>query len=150
MTQSHAMTIGRLSQRTGVSIKVLREYERLGFVYTLGRSPGNYRLFGDEALWCVRVIQGLRALGLTLKEIQILVAHYGAHPDGSLDSLLDEQLARADARVAARIADLQTLQRRIHDFQAAYASGPALSSELARLMASDPRRPGSGAVQATS
>ncbi|HEX6818257.1 MAG TPA: MerR family transcriptional regulator [Ktedonobacterales bacterium] len=68
--RSNAMTIGQLSRRTGVSIKVLREYERLGFLYTLGRSERNYRLFGEEALWCVPVIQGLRSLGLTLSEIQ--------------------------------------------------------------------------------
>ena len=47
------MTIGQLSQRTSVPIKVLRHYEDLGFLYTLGRSESNYRLFGEEAIWCV-------------------------------------------------------------------------------------------------
>jgi DNA-binding transcriptional MerR regulator len=51
------MTIGQLSQRTGVPIKALREYERLGFLYTLGRSESNYRLFGDDTLWCVHLVQ---------------------------------------------------------------------------------------------
>ncbi len=45
MLRSQAMTIGQLSRRTGVPIKALREYERLGFLYTLGRSESNYRLF---------------------------------------------------------------------------------------------------------
>jgi DNA-binding transcriptional MerR regulator len=35
MLRANAMTIGQLSRRTGVPIKVLREYERLGFLYTL-------------------------------------------------------------------------------------------------------------------
>jgi MerR family transcriptional regulator, copper efflux regulator len=144
------MTIGQLSRRTSVPIKQLREYEGLGFIYTLGRSAGNYRLFGEEALWCVRVVQGLRALGLTLKEIQTLVAHYGAHPHESLGARLDEQLARADARVAARIADLQALRRRIHAFQATYREGTAMSPELARLLASDPRRCALAAVNANA
>ena len=47
---SRPMTVGQLSRRTGVPIKVLREYERLGFIYTLGRSDSNYRLFDDSAL----------------------------------------------------------------------------------------------------
>src|SRR6266849_2626673 len=64
------MTIGQLSRRTGVPIKALREYERLGLIYTLGRSESNYRLFDEEALWCIQVIAVLRSLGLTLKEIQ--------------------------------------------------------------------------------
>jgi MerR family copper efflux transcriptional regulator len=76
MLRSNALTIGQLSRRTGVPIKVLRDYEDLGFLYTLGRSESNYRLFGEEALWCVQVIQGLRSLGLTLKEIQALVTCY--------------------------------------------------------------------------
>src|SRR5262245_60134599 len=64
------MTIGQLARRTGVSIKVLREYDRLGLIYTLGRSESNYRLFDESALWCVQVIGTLRSLGLTLKEIR--------------------------------------------------------------------------------
>ena len=68
MLRSNVMTIGQLSKRTGVPIKVLRHYEDLGFLYTLGRSESNYRLFGQEAVWCVQVIQSLRSLGLTQRD----------------------------------------------------------------------------------
>ena len=68
------MTIGTLARRTGVPVKTLREYEDLGLIYTVGRSPGNYRLFGEEALWCVGIVGTLRGLGLTLSEIQELAA----------------------------------------------------------------------------
>jgi DNA-binding transcriptional MerR regulator len=80
---SFAMTIGQLSRSSGVSIKALREYERLGFLYTLGRSESNYRLFGEETLQCVRVVQGLRSLGLTLKEIQDLLRRYAEDAERS-------------------------------------------------------------------
>jgi DNA-binding transcriptional MerR regulator len=152
MLRANAMTIGQLSRRTGVPIKVLREYERLGFLYTLGRSESNYRLFGDEAVWCVQVVQGLRSLGLTLNEIQTLITLYTERPDGLFEPLLNEHLAQALARVEARIASLQALRQRILDFQAAYVNSPAhlptqpAASPLARLLASDPRR---GATKAT-
>jgi MerR family copper efflux transcriptional regulator len=84
MRRTNAMTIGQLSRRTGVPTKVLREYERLGFVCTLGRSAGNHRLFGDEALWCVQVVQCLRSLGLTLKEIQTLTVRYTERPSAAM------------------------------------------------------------------
>ncbi len=74
--QAVTMTIGTLSRRTGVSVKTLRAYEDMGLIYTLGRSPGNYRLFGEEALWCVGVVSGLRTLGLTLEEIRDLASAY--------------------------------------------------------------------------
>src|SRR5258707_15242155 len=153
MGQSNAMTIGQLSQRTGVPIKALREYDRLGFVYTLGRSAGNYRLFAEEALWCVRVIQGLRALGLTLKEIQTLLTRYCERPEEPIGALLEGHLAQALARVEARIATLQALRQRILEFQAVGASelarlpAQAAAPELARLLASDPRQ---GTAQSAS
>jgi len=117
--RAQAMTIGQLSRRTAVSIKTLRDYERLGFLYTLGRSAGNYRLFGDEALWCVQVIGGLRSLGLTLKEIKLITSQYTAHPEEPIEELVGKQISQALARVEARIAHLQTLRQRILDFGAA-------------------------------
>ncbi|MGH2516484.1 MAG: MerR family transcriptional regulator [Ktedonobacterales bacterium] len=140
MLRSNAMTIGQLSRRTGVPIKVLREYERLGFLYTLGRSESNYRLFGEEALWCVHVIQGLRSLGLTLKEIHDIVTHYLERPGEPIGALLDEKLTQAAARVEARIADFQALHQRILDFQAMQTHEQTPPSELASLFAPDPRR----------
>lgn len=143
MLRSNAMTIGQLSRRTGVPVKLLRDYEHLGFLYTRGRSESNYRLFGEEALWCVQVIQGLRSLGLTLKEIQDLVTIYLEHPSEPISALLDEQLAQVTARVDVRIANLQALRQRILDFQAARTSttgASAPSAALVHLLASDPRR----------
>ena len=86
------MTIGQLAQRTGVSVKTLREYERLGFLYTLGRSKSNYRLFDESALWCVQVIQGLRSLGLTLKEIRELTTLYRERPTEPIRPHLQQRL----------------------------------------------------------
>ena len=145
MLRSNAMTIGQLSRRTGVPIKVLRHYEDLGFLYTLGRSESNYRLFGEETMRCVQVIQGLRSLGLTLKEIQALVTCYLERPGQPVGALLEAQLAQAVARVEARIATLQALRQRIMEFLAVRASTPAkipaesAASALVQLLARDPR-----------
>src|SRR5260370_21380974 len=99
MLRSHAMTIGQLSRRTGVPIKVLRTYEDLGFLYTRGRSESNYRLFGAETLWCVQVIQGLRSLGLTLKAIRALLSRSCQHASSPISVLLEAPLPQALARV---------------------------------------------------
>jgi len=148
MLQANAMTIGQLSRRTGVPIKVLREYERLGFLYTLGRSASNYRLFGEEAVWCVQVTQSLRSLGLTLNEICELVTRYLEHPDARDVAFLDQHLADALLRVETRIADLQALRQRILEVQAALAGAQASpsASELLRLLATDPWRDASSSA----
>src|SRR6266487_169203 len=142
MLRSQAMTIGHLSRRSGVPIKVLRKYEDLGFLYTLGRSESNYCLFGEEALWCVQVVQGLRSLGLTLKELQTFTTAYLERSDEPVDALLEEQLAQALARIESHISTLQALRQRILEFQAAHTGRSARpeASALAQLLAADPRR----------
>ncbi len=142
MLQSHAMTVGQLARRTGVPIKVLRTYEDLGFLSTLGRSESNYRLFGEEAVRCVQVVQGLRSLRLTLKAIQALATAHCERPGELVDGLLHEHLPQALARVEAQISTLQALRQRILEFQAASAGAPArpAASALVQLLAAGPHR----------
>jgi DNA-binding transcriptional MerR regulator len=139
MESIKSMTIGRLARRTGVSIKTLREYERLGLIYTLGRSEGNYRLFDDSALWCVQFISTCRSLGLTLKEIQQIGTVYLEQPGEPIGPHLAEQLDHVLLRVEARVAELEALRQRIREFQAVHATELAGQTEL-YLVASDPHR----------
>lgn len=106
------MTIGELSRRTGVPIKALRDYADAGMIYTLGRSPANYRLFDADALWCVRQIRELRALGLTLAEIAQLSSEDCAGPS------MADLLRGSRERVRSRIAQQQAILHRIDQFEA--------------------------------
>jgi MerR family copper efflux transcriptional regulator len=146
MQPSQTMMIGQLSQRTGVSIKVLRDYTDRGFLYTLGRSAGHYRLFGEEALWCVQTVQELRALGLTLHEIQSLAARYHEHPAEPIGPFLQRILRDVAARIAAQIASLQAQQQRIQEFQAAFAeaSSDPPSAALAQMLNAECNTPFGG------
>jgi DNA-binding transcriptional MerR regulator len=130
------MTIGALSRRTGVPVKTLREYEDLGLIYTLGRSAGNYRLFGDEALWCVGVVSTLRGLGLTLSEIVELITCYLERTDEPIGPRLAQALQAVRVRSEARIAELQALLRRIAEYQAEHEDE---LSGRADFRAHDPR-----------
>jgi hypothetical protein len=49
----------------------MRPYKNLGFVPTPGYIKSYYRLFVGESLQCAQVVQGLRSLGLILKEIYV-------------------------------------------------------------------------------
>jgi MerR family copper efflux transcriptional regulator len=137
------MTVGELSRRTGTPIKALRRYEGLGLIYTAGRSPANYRLFDDSALWCVEVVSGLRRLGLTVAEIRELAGVYLGRPEEPIGPHLADLLGRVRARLDARIAELQELRRQIEAFEAAQA--PALAGAGTDFRAADPRSRGTGA-----
>ena len=133
------MTVGQLARRSGVSIRALREYEGMRLIYGLGRSGSNYRLFDESALWCLEVIRSLRALGLTLREIQEISAVYGEHPGEPIGPHLQQKLDVALGRIEARMAESQKVRHRIRRFQAAHATALAGQADL-ELYAVDPRR----------
>lgn len=130
------MTIGTLSRRTGVPVKMLRTYEALGLIYTVGRSAGNYRLFDTEALWCVEVVGGLRSLGLTLAELKELAAIYLTQPGNPIGRRMAGLLAAVRARTAGRIAELKQLLERIDAFEAEHVDELAGRADF---HAQDPR-----------
>ena len=138
---AEVMTIGTLSRRTGVPVKALRAYEDMGLLYTVGRSPGNYRLFGDEALWCVGVVTRLRGLGLTLEEIRGVAADYLQDTGEPFGPRLAGLLRSVRARTERHIAELRERLGRIDEFERAAAAELAGHADF---HAQDPRpaRPG--------
>lgn len=113
------MIIGDLARRTGVPVKVLRRHEDMGLIYTLGRSPAGYRLFDEDALWCVETIRTLRLLGLTEAEIRHLAHSADRHDEGCqlIGPQLAEILRRVRARTQTRIRELEQLQWRVENFE---------------------------------
>jgi MerR family copper efflux transcriptional regulator len=141
---TRTMTVGELSRRTGVPAKSLRAYTDWGLIYTVGRSPSNYRLYDEDALWCVRLIGDMRALGLTLAEIREMAQIYtrsGAQPIGPWFA---KMLHAARARVDARIAQLQQTRRRIDAFEAQHQAALSGADET-ELWGDDSRAGGTAA-----
>src|SRR5215218_6483815 len=136
-TDERLMTVGGLARRTGMSAKAIREFEGLGLIYGAGRSEANYRLFDESAIWCVQAIGNLRSLGLTIKEIQQLAAVYLDRSGEPIGPRLAESLDRAERRIEQRRAELDLIQRRIHEFR---AENRAALAGRADLMSGDPSR----------
>jgi DNA-binding transcriptional MerR regulator len=69
------MQIGDLAKKAGVSVRAIRYYEELGLLHPGSHSVGGFRLYCDENLKRLNVINLMKELGLTLTEIrQILTA----------------------------------------------------------------------------
>jgi DNA-binding transcriptional MerR regulator len=137
------MTVGELARRTGLPAKAVRQYHDLELIYSAGRSPTNYRLFDDAALWCVEVIRTLRSLGLTVAEIREVAEVYLHRPDQPVGPYLAQRLRTARQRTERRIAELQQVQRRIDAFEASHAA--ELAGSTADFRAHDPRAGARGA-----
>ena len=134
------MTVGELARRTGLSAKAVREFEARGLIYSAGRSEANYRLFDETALWCAQVVVNLRALGLTLKEIEELAVVYQDRPEEAAGPRLGVLLERAQRRVEERLAELETLRRRIVEYRTRQAAVLG-DSQGPEVPADDQRRP---------
>ena len=68
------MKIGQLAKKTDVSMRTIRYYEELRLISPTGRSKGGFRLYDEEVLSRIRLIQSLQELELSLREIKALMA----------------------------------------------------------------------------
>jgi len=88
--------IGDLAVKTGITVRTLHHYDRLGLVSASWRTAGGHRWYtGDDVRRLYRVI-ALRSFGLSLEEIRsTLDADAGYDPAG----LLRRQLDQVDSRI---------------------------------------------------
>nr|WP_247600225.1 MerR family DNA-binding protein [Mycobacterium intracellulare] len=116
---------------------MLRRQQDMGQIYARGRSRGGYRLFDENALWCVRIVRALRDLGVTEAEIQQLAQACDTNP-GLIGPPLAALLDRSRARIDERIQQLEQQRQRIDTFAHSYRD--ALTGQVA-LTTADPWGP---------
>lgn len=68
-----SLTIGEMSERSGVNIETIRYYERIGLLASPPRSPGGHRLYLTEHQQRVMFVRRARSLGFSLDQIRSLV-----------------------------------------------------------------------------
>jgi DNA-binding transcriptional MerR regulator len=98
------MLIGDFSRRSGVSVRMLRYYERQGLLRPARRTSG-YRLYNDADLLTAKRIRALNTAGLKLGTIRKLLP---CARDGSLEfepcaefhDSLRRQLVELDSRIS--------------------------------------------------
>lgn len=106
--------IGELARRTGLTVRALRHYDRVGLLQAVRDRQSGHRFYGPRELERLQRILGLRQLGLPLARI----ADCLHRPDATLPRVLDAQAdrlrlrLRETERILARLdACLATLDR---------------------------------------
>jgi Hg(II)-responsive transcriptional regulator len=101
----HFLTIGKLAQKSDVSIDSIRFYERRGLLELPTRTEANYRVYPAKTVDRIRFIKQTQKLGFSLNEIQELL-ELQHNPDAS----------KADVkwRTEEKIKDIRS---RIHDLR---------------------------------
>lgn len=86
------MNIGHLARTSGVSVRTLRHYDRIGLLKPSGTTEAGYRLYGDDAPQRLSFILLFRELGFPLGEIRGMLEN----PSFDLVAALDEQIAKLE------------------------------------------------------
>src|ERR1700749_3462300 len=68
------LRVGELARASGKTVRAIHHYEEVGLLRPHARSKGRYRLYDQAALHRVRWIGKLHDLGLSLAQIQDMVA----------------------------------------------------------------------------
>lgn len=101
------MLIGEVAQRSGVSARMLRHYDRLGLVTPTGRTSGGYREYSPEDIRRLFHVESLRTLGLSLDDARRALDEPGFAPSDLVGDLI--RLTRQ--RIAAEQELLTRLER---------------------------------------
>jgi MerR family transcriptional regulator, redox-sensitive transcriptional activator SoxR len=107
------LTIGQVSERTGVATSALRFYEDIGII-TSERTDGNQRRYERAVIRTVSVIKAAQEVGLTLSEISDALATL---PNGRTPTKADwSRLARGwKSSLEGRIQELVALRDELGD-----------------------------------
>jgi Cu(I)-responsive transcriptional regulator len=67
------MNIGEASKATGISVKMLRHYEKIDLVRPAHRDYSGYRVYSDKNIAMLRFVRRARDLGFQVKQIASLL-----------------------------------------------------------------------------
>ena len=103
-------TVHEVSELTGVTIRALQYYDRIGLLRPTARTEAGYRLYGDEDLARLQQIMLFRELEFPLKEIRAIMDR----PDFDRREALEQQIGLL-ALKKDRLEELIRLARTIKD-----------------------------------
>lgn len=121
ITASRALSIGELSQDTGVNIETIRYYERIGVMPKPARTKGGHRAYDATQLKRLAFIKRSRELGFSLNEIRALLdlVDAGTYTCSEVHDMTVEHLAN----VKRKIADLRRMEQVLKQMAAECSRG---------------------------
>ncbi len=103
------LTIGDAAKESGLTAKMIRNYEQSGLIRKSPRTESGYRLYNSEQLNQLRFIKRARNLGFSLSDIQSLLELW-QNPER--ESRLVKELAQSHLEeISNKISELQQMQQ---------------------------------------
>ena len=83
------MTVSEVSRLTGVSIRTLQYYDKIGLLHPSGHTEAGYRLYDDTALAALQQILLFRELEFPLKDIRQIMSQPGFDREKALTQQIE-------------------------------------------------------------
>ncbi len=110
------MKISEASRASGVSVRMIRYYEKIGLINPPSRTGADYRNYQQQDLHMLRFIRRARLLGFAMDQVAELVSLWRDRKRASADV---KRIAAAHVQtLRARIAELQEMVTVLEDLAA--------------------------------
>jgi DNA-binding transcriptional MerR regulator len=90
------LRVSEIAQRSGLSRTTILYYESCGLLKPALRSPAQYRLYGDRELRVLDQIRLYRSVGMSVKDIRLLLSA----PENQAAALLKRRLRELEEEIA--------------------------------------------------
>ncbi len=137
----HALWIGELAARSGLTPDALRYYERLGLLPSPRRTEGGFRLYSARTIDRLRFIKQAQSLGFTLNEIRDLVSYQDKGGRARCRRVRD-LLATKVAELDVKLTELRDFRRALSRYLQECERALATSEDLECPVVEDLRRSG--------
>lgn len=119
-------SIGQVAKKTGLTAHTLRYYEKEGLLPFVQKSGSGLRVFSDNDLGWLAMIECLKGTGMPLKDIKQYIDWF-IEGDATLEKRLD-MFKRQKTRLAEQLAQLQQYMEKINYKIAYYTEAVNLGS----------------------
>lgn len=110
------LQVGELAALVGKTVRAIHHYEELGLIAPDARSKGRFRLYDHDAVTRVRWISKLHDLGLSLTQIQEMVASFEHAPSaGRATAQVRAVYTEKLAATREQITHLRDLERELEE-----------------------------------
>lgn len=126
------LKIGEFSALTGISINMLRNYDKIGLLKPeMVDSMSNYRFYGERQIIRANHIQVLKGLGFSLNEIFEILMHDTL--DGRINSFLKDKIREKQESLSIIVRQITRMQQALNELDV--HNGLTLSVSVKRFQA---------------
>ncbi|HET7483214.1 MAG TPA: MerR family transcriptional regulator [Actinomycetota bacterium] len=107
-TEPRTWKVGELATATGLTVRTLHHYDRIGLLSPRERTPAGYRVYGPDEVRRLYQIAALRRLGLSLDDVAKVLVTEDADARSTIRRHLDavEKAIAANERLRERLERL--------------------------------------------